>query len=166
MTGTFQVILHKKGNLAGQAFADLSYPLIETETDWVLTGFSHPNYLAEFGAQGQSEVYAKSSLDLALRTTRAGGRVALAGLPVAGADRTPVWFRELELTGAYTSGIEHVNGDARRTFDLAIDLAADAPLEGMVGATYPLSRWRQAIDHALDAGRLGTMKVAFDPQER
>jgi acetamidase/formamidase/AraC-like DNA-binding protein len=67
MTGTFQVILHKKGNLAGRPFADLSYPLIETETDWVLTGFSHPNYLAEFGAQGQSEVYAKSSLDLAMK---------------------------------------------------------------------------------------------------
>ena len=27
-----------------------SRTLIETETDWVLTGFSHPNYLAEFGA--------------------------------------------------------------------------------------------------------------------
>ncbi|HZC96403.1 MAG TPA: acetamidase/formamidase family protein, partial [Bradyrhizobium sp.] len=67
MTGTFQIILHKKGNLAGRLFADLSYPLIETETDWVLTGFSHPNYLAEFGAQGQSEVYATSSLDLAMK---------------------------------------------------------------------------------------------------
>ncbi len=36
-------------------------------TDWVLTGFSHPNYLAEFGAKGQSEVYATSSLDLAMK---------------------------------------------------------------------------------------------------
>ena len=67
MTGTFQLILHKKTNLAGRAFADLTYPLIETETDWVLTGFSHPNYLAEFGAKGQSEVYATSSLDLAMK---------------------------------------------------------------------------------------------------
>jgi len=67
MTGTFQVILHKKGDLAGRPFADLSYPLIETATDWVLTGFSHPNYLAEFGAQGQSEVYKTSSLDLAMK---------------------------------------------------------------------------------------------------
>ena len=67
MTGTFQVALHKKAQLAGQPFADLTYPLIETETDWVLTGFSHPNYLAEFGAQGQSEVYATSSLDLAMK---------------------------------------------------------------------------------------------------
>jgi len=67
MTGTFEVVLHKKSDHAGRPFADLTYPLIETETDWVLTGFSHPNYLAEFGAKGQSEVYAKSSLDLAMK---------------------------------------------------------------------------------------------------
>jgi acetamidase/formamidase len=41
--------------------------LIETASDWVLMGFSHPNYLAEFGAKGQSEVYANSSLDLAMK---------------------------------------------------------------------------------------------------
>ncbi|MBS7539607.1 acetamidase/formamidase family protein [Ancylobacter lacus] len=67
MTGTFRVVLHKKADLAGSVLADLSYPLIETPEEWVLTGFSHPNYLAEFGAHGQSEVYAKSSLDLAMR---------------------------------------------------------------------------------------------------
>ena len=67
MTGTFRVVLHKKADLARQPFADLTYPLIETPTEWVLTGFSHPNYLAEFGARGQSEVYAKSSLDLAMK---------------------------------------------------------------------------------------------------
>jgi len=67
MTGTFQLVLHKKADLAGRVFADLTYPLIETATDWVLTGFSHPNYLAEFGAKGQSEVYATSSLDLAMK---------------------------------------------------------------------------------------------------
>ena len=48
MTGTFQLVLHKKANLGGRVFADLTYPLIETATDWILTGFSHPNYLAEF----------------------------------------------------------------------------------------------------------------------
>ena len=67
MTGTFQVVLHKKADFASRPYADLTYPLIETATDWVLTGFSHPNYLAEFGAKSQSEVYAKSSLDLAMK---------------------------------------------------------------------------------------------------
>jgi threonine dehydrogenase-like Zn-dependent dehydrogenase len=105
------------------------------------------------------------SLDLAMRTTRAGGRVVLAGLPVAGSDLTPVWFRELEVVGAYASGTEQVNGDRRRTFDLAIELAAEVDLDGVVGATYPLGRWREAIDHAMAAGRLGTAKVAFDPRE-
>jgi acetamidase/formamidase/AraC-like DNA-binding protein len=63
MTGRFTILLHKKGG----RFAGLSYPLIETPKEWVLTGFSHPNYLAEFGSRGQGEVYATSSLDLAMK---------------------------------------------------------------------------------------------------
>jgi len=105
------------------------------------------------------------SLDLALRTTRAGGRVVLAGLPVAGADLTPVWFRELEVLGAYASGTEDGDGGRRRTFDMAAELAAAVDLDGVVGAAYPLGRWREAIDHAMAAGRLGTAKVTFDPRE-
>lgn len=110
-------------------------------------------------------VGSKSSLDLALRTTRAGGRVVLAGMPAFGADLSPVWFRELEVTGAYAAGTEVTENGPASTFDLAIDLAQAAPLEGMVGAEYPLSRWREALDHAFAAGRLGTLKVAFDPRE-
>ena len=106
-----------------------------------------------------------SSLDLALRTTRAGGRVVLAGMPATGADLSPVWFRELEVTGAYATGTELTEAGPRSTFDLAVELAGDAPLEGMVGAEYPLSRWRKALDHAFASGRLGTVKVAFNPRE-
>ena len=106
----------------------------------------------------------RTSLELALRTTRAGGRVVLTGMPEGGADLAPIWFRELELTGAYATGTELTENGPAKTFDLAIDLAAEAPLEGMVGAEYPLSRWREALDHAFGAGRLGTVKVAFDPR--
>jgi threonine dehydrogenase-like Zn-dependent dehydrogenase len=110
-------------------------------------------------------VGSRSSLDLALRTTRAGGRVVLAGLPVAGADLTPVWFRELEVVGAYASGAEDVGGGRRRTFELALDLISEVDLDGVVGAAYPLGSWREAVDHAMAAGRLGTAKVTFDPRE-
>lgn len=109
-------------------------------------------------------VGSKSSLDLALRTTRAGGRVVAAGIPGTGADLTPLWYRELELVGAYTGGIETIDGEQRSAFDVAIDLAGENPIDGIVGATYPLPRWREAIDHALGAGRLGTLRVAFDPR--
>jgi threonine dehydrogenase-like Zn-dependent dehydrogenase len=109
-------------------------------------------------------VGSRSSLDLALRTVKAGGRVVVSGIPVAGADLTPLWFRELELVGAYTGGVERVNGDERHAFDIATELAAANPIDGVVGATYPLRRWREAIDHALGAGKLGTLRVAFDPR--
>jgi threonine dehydrogenase-like Zn-dependent dehydrogenase len=109
----------------------------------------------------------RSGLDTALRTTRAGGRVVLSGVPEGGADLTPLWFRELELVGAYTSGTERLGeGTERRTFDMALEMASGAPmLAELVGARYPLERWREAIDHAMSAGRLGTFKVAFAPQE-
>jgi threonine dehydrogenase-like Zn-dependent dehydrogenase len=110
-------------------------------------------------------VGSRASLDLALRTTRAGGRIVLAGIPVTAPDLTPLWFRELELVGAYTGGLETLPGGERRhAFDIAIDLARENPLDQIVGATYPLTRWREALDHALGAGKLGTLKVAFDPR--
>ncbi len=67
LTGDFQLILHKKDALEGKPYADLSYPLVETADEWVLHGFSHANYLAEFGSQAQSKVYEKSTLDQAMR---------------------------------------------------------------------------------------------------
>lgn len=109
-------------------------------------------------------VGSRKSLDMALRNVRAGGRVVVSGIPVGGADLTPLWFRELELVGAYTGGIEQVDGKPRSSFELAVELARENPIEGVVGATYPLRRWREAIDHALAAGRLGTLRVAFDPR--
>jgi acetamidase/formamidase len=67
LTGTFQLILHKRASLAGTPLENLNYPLLETQTEFVLHGFSFPNYLADLGAKAQSEIYAKSSVDLALR---------------------------------------------------------------------------------------------------
>jgi hypothetical protein len=74
--------------------------------------------------------------------------------------------------GAYRGAIEERRRGSRAKgrskadgtwgFDIATRIAAETPLDGIVGATYPLRRWRSAIDHALGAGRLGTLKVAFD----
>jgi threonine dehydrogenase-like Zn-dependent dehydrogenase len=105
-------------------------------------------------------VGSKDSIDTVLRVTKAGGRVVLSGMPASGADLSPVWFRELEVTGTYASAREEPNG--RPAFETALELAGRAPLDGIVGARYPLYRWREALDHAHSAGRLGTVKVAFD----
>jgi len=96
-----------------------------------------------------------STLDVALKTVRARGTVVLAGMPAA-ADLTPAWYRELTVVGAYSGA---------GAFDDAVPLAAEARVgRRLVRGVYPLSRWREALDHALGAGKLGTLKVAFDPR--
>jgi len=67
LTGTFQLILHKQADLKGGVLEKLNYPLLETKDEFVVHGFSFPNYLAELGAKAQSEIYSKSSIDLAMR---------------------------------------------------------------------------------------------------
>jgi acetamidase/formamidase len=67
LTGTFQLILRKRDTLAGTPLAELGYPLLETQDEWVVHGFSYPNYLAELGPDAQSAIFEKSSLDLAMR---------------------------------------------------------------------------------------------------
>jgi acetamidase/formamidase len=66
LTGTFQLIVHKKNALTG-SLAGLTSPLLETQDEWVLHGFSFANYLEELGPRAQSEIYEKSSIDLALK---------------------------------------------------------------------------------------------------
>jgi len=67
LTGTFQFILHKAKDLKGTPLQALGYPLLETQSEFLVHGFSYPNYLAALGATAQSEIYKKSSVDLALR---------------------------------------------------------------------------------------------------
>jgi hypothetical protein len=50
----------------------------------------------------------------------------------------------------------------RRTFDLAFELVAAADLGRLVSGHLPLRRFRDAIEHAAQAGSRGAVKVAFD----
>ena len=118
----------------------------------------HPERSAPFLLGGVDVAFecagSKQGLDLAMRAARARGTIVLSGMP-ARVDLTPAWFRELSVVGAYSGA---------GAFDEALELASDASLGDLVGATYSLGRWREAIDHALQAGRLGTVKVTFDPR--
>lgn len=97
-----------------------------------------------------------AALDQALRSTRAGGRVVLGAMP-APADLAPAWFRELDVVGSYASA-----GDDMAT---ALGLLGDDRLAGLRTSWHPLSRYREALDEAGDAGRLGLAKVGFDLTE-
>ena len=103
------------------------------------------------------------SLRTALAVTRPGGRVIMVGMPgVQTVDLTPLWQREISLTGAYTYGTELIQGTPIRSFDLAAELVAAADLGRLVSATYPLTRFPEALAHASSSGSRGGVKIAFD----
>ena len=100
------------------------------------------------------------SIDDALNIVRPRAQVVLVGMPGrVSVDLTGLWHKEIRLIGAYAYGKESTG---ERTFDLAFQLVADADLGRLVSATYGLDRYREAIDHAANAGSRGAVKVVFD----
>jgi len=122
---------------------------------------------------GRAESIAQS-----LAMVRPKGTVALVGMPgKVTVDLAPLWHREVRLAGAYAYGTETVptgtgGGDSTSltsssmskvsTFDLAFDVVAAQQTGRLVSATYPLTRFEDAVAHAGAAGRRGAVKIAFD----
>ena len=91
---------------------------------------------------------------LARRRARRRGRARRHAGPTTQLDLTGLWHRESSLRGCYAY--------TRDDFDRAIDARARPTLGRLVTATYPLARYRDAIEHAANAGARGAVKVAFD----
>jgi threonine dehydrogenase-like Zn-dependent dehydrogenase len=100
------------------------------------------------------------SIAQAIRVCAPAGTVHLVGMPgVTTVDLTPVWQREVNLRGVYAYD---VHDDRSDDFATAVDLVRRLDLGRLVTATYPLSRYEDAVDHAAHAGPRGAVKIAFD----
>jgi hypothetical protein len=102
-------------------------------------------------------------------------------------DLAPLWQREVRLAGTYAYGTESVPAgvggggggatsaagttrgkkgaaqpEAVPTFQLAFEVVAAQSTGRLVSATYPLTRFEEAVAHAGSAGRRGAVKIAFD----
>jgi threonine dehydrogenase-like Zn-dependent dehydrogenase len=112
-------------------------------------------------------VGSSASIDDALRYTRARGTMVLVGMPAIprGIDWTAIWYKELEVRGAYTQAIEALDGERIGSFELALRLIGEhaARLAPLVSARFPLTDYRQAFEHAIHAGRRGGVKTVFAP---
>jgi threonine dehydrogenase-like Zn-dependent dehydrogenase len=106
------------------------------------------------------------SIAQSLAIVRPRGTVALVGMPgKMTVDLAPLWHREVRLAGAYAYGTERggtVPAPGVSTFALALELAEALGTGRLVSATYPLTRFEEAVAHAGAAGRRGAVKIAFD----
>ena len=109
-------------------------------------------------------VGSQESISQALGICRPRGRVVLLGMPgVVEVDLTALWHRETQLVGSYTYGTETLSdGRVATSFELAMELAGKVAFDKMISATYPLSRYVDALTHAGTAGQRGAVKIVFD----
>jgi len=106
------------------------------------------------------------SLDDALRSAKAGGRLAVIGTigQTAKVDWTPLWFQELSATGINIAcAVEEHDGQRLRTFEWAMRWMADGTLDlsPLVTHRFRLADYRRALAVATNKGRHHAVKVAF-----
>ena len=106
------------------------------------------------------------TIDDALRFTRAGGEVVLLGMPgiPKNIDWTSAWYKQLNVKGAYTYGLETDNGEQIQTFALGMRLLQKmgSQLRPLVRAPFSLRDYKRAIQTAMNTGKTATVKTVFD----
>jgi threonine dehydrogenase-like Zn-dependent dehydrogenase len=108
------------------------------------------------------------SLNDAMGLTRPGGRVVLLGLAAVprGVDWTPIWLKELQLSGSYVYAWEGNATPRRRTMETVLDWMSSGRvrLSELVTHRFPLHSFRRALTVAMGKSHSRAFKVAFQPQ--
>ena len=81
-------------------------------------------------------------------------------------DLSPLWFRELRVTGSSLCGTTEFRGTRERTYERAVRLLAERPdlWHGLVTHVVPLREHARAFRTADDKARFRSLKVAIDPR--
>lgn len=110
-------------------------------------------------------VGSESSIDDALRFTRAGGSMVLLGLAAIPkrVDWTSIWLNELTVKGSVWGGTETFQGRRVRTFQLVLEwmAAGSLDLSSMLTHRFRLDDYKKALVVTTDKGRHQVLKSAF-----
>jgi threonine dehydrogenase-like Zn-dependent dehydrogenase len=105
------------------------------------------------------------SINESLKWTRARGQVVLVGTDHGGrVDLTPIWFRELQILGAYGRQKESISGRYINTYEFVHELMQQKTLQltGLLTHTYRIEEYREAFTVSMHKEQHQAVKVAFD----
>jgi threonine dehydrogenase-like Zn-dependent dehydrogenase len=106
-----------------------------------------------------------TSIDDALRFTKAGGKLVLVGLVgvTRKVDWTPVWFKELTVRGTYCYSTEYKEGQPIRAYQLALDWLAQGKLDlaPLLTHKFRLENYKQALETTMNKSKTKVVKSVF-----
>jgi threonine dehydrogenase-like Zn-dependent dehydrogenase len=107
----------------------------------------------------------RETFEVGARVLAARGTLVKAGVhgPTVWED-TPLYFKEISMTGSNAFGFEEVDGHRQHGIQHYLDLVDDGrvDLTGMLTHTFPLDGWRDAFTALATQDASGAIKVAFD----
>jgi threonine dehydrogenase-like Zn-dependent dehydrogenase len=106
------------------------------------------------------------SLELSVRALRMRGRLVLLGVATPRRfEWTPIYFKELGVTGSSGFGIEVLDGVARHAIDHYLQACTDGlDLSWLVTHTEGLERWPAVCATLAEPEASGVLKASFAPQ--
>ncbi len=106
-----------------------------------------------------------STIEDALRITKAGGKFVLIGNPQKiNIDWSLVWARELQIVGSFGSCIETYNSKTEHAFDIALNMLSNKKIDLSWMITHRFhfpNDYKKAIKYAMNKDKYKSLKIVF-----
>ncbi len=106
-----------------------------------------------------------SSLTTSLRLVKPKGTIMLIGQPAElEIDLTPQFMKEIKLIASNTFGSEIINGEKKRTLQIALDLISSRQIDvsDFITHKFSLENYKEALEVASNKSEHNSLKVVFE----
>jgi len=106
-----------------------------------------------------------SSLTTSLRLLKPKGTLMLIGQPaILEIDWTPLFIKEITVIASNTFGTEIIDGNKKRTLQLALDLISSGQVDvnNFITHKFPLEYYKNALEIASNKSEYDSLKVVFE----
>jgi threonine dehydrogenase-like Zn-dependent dehydrogenase len=105
------------------------------------------------------------SVETSLRFLNTQGTLAISGVEAPRRfEWTPLYFKEIHVTGSNAFGVEEVHGVRKHAFEHYFRLCAEGfDVTPIITHRFPLDRWRDAYVTIANRRRTGAVKVLLEP---
>jgi threonine dehydrogenase-like Zn-dependent dehydrogenase len=105
------------------------------------------------------------TVEVGIRITRTHGSVVVSGVEAAKRfEWTPIYFKEVDVTGSNAFAIEEIDGVRKHAMQWYVEMCEQGlDVTGLISHRFALADWRQAFDTLMNKGKTGAMKVVLEP---
>jgi threonine dehydrogenase-like Zn-dependent dehydrogenase len=105
------------------------------------------------------------TVETGIRLVRSRGSVVVSGVePAKRFEWTPIYFKEVDVTGSNAFAVEEIDGVRKHAMQWYLDFCADGlDISALVTHRFALSQWREAFAALMSKRQTGAIKVVLEP---